>query len=66
MSGFKFNVKFMCGLGYKLRNTPSQKTSLRWGDICWTVNISLEEFFVAKKVVISKSTLGSSSSLISK
>lgn len=24
----------MCGLGFKLRNTPSKKTSLRWGDCC--------------------------------
>ncbi|KAF2355069.1 hypothetical protein FHG87_014179, partial [Trinorchestia longiramus] len=24
----------MCGLGFRLKNTPSKKTSLRWGDCC--------------------------------
>jgi hypothetical protein len=24
----------MCGLAFRTRNSPSQKTSLRWGDCC--------------------------------
>nr|NP_001334694.1 uncharacterized protein Dmel_CG46318 [Drosophila melanogaster]API64937.1 uncharacterized protein Dmel_CG46318 [Drosophila melanogaster] len=24
----------MCGLHFRTRNSPSQKTSLRWGDCC--------------------------------
>lgn len=28
----------MCGLGFRTRNSPSQKTSLRWGDCCPLAN----------------------------
>ncbi|KAE9532012.1 hypothetical protein AGLY_010214 [Aphis glycines] len=30
----KQTIGLMCSLGFKTRNSPSQKTSLRWGDCC--------------------------------
>ena len=53
----------MCGKpGYSTENTPSKKTSLRWGDDCPNISladanslaaISSSSSFVAKSVVIS-------------
>ena len=53
----------MCGKpGYSTENTPSKKTSLRWGDDCPNISLadtnslaakSLSSSFVAKSVVIS-------------
>ena len=53
----------MCGKpGYSTENTPSKKTSLRWGDDCPNISLADTNFlaaisssssFVAKSVVIS-------------
>ena len=50
----------MCGKpGYSTENTPSKKTSLRWGDDC--PNISL-----AETNLLEARTLSSSSSIVAK